>query len=337
LSAQRARRYYVARNAIWQGLKMLRLEPNGTVLMPAYHHGVEVAAVRAAGFEVDFYRVDERMRVDAEDVLKRISPRTRAIYLTQYFGVPQPIEEIRSAADARSLPLIEDCAMAMLGEDRGQPIGSRGDLAIFCLYKTLPVPDGGVLVVNRPDLPLPDEPVPPRSWSPAIQLARLFLDRAALRRGRPGRWIRAMGYALGHRGVAALGLPKAPVGTARFDARLVDWGMSRVSATILKHVDAHAVARSRWRNFCALADALASVVRLPIRRLPRGACPVYFPVRVRDKARFRAALAARGSKAWTFGRRDRSRRASSRRSTDSGGKSWGCRSTRIWTSGTWTS
>lgn len=300
LSAPRARRYYFARNAIWQGLRMLRLEPNGAVLMPSYHHGVEVAAVRAAGFEVDFYRVDEGMRADAEDLLKRISSRTRAIYLTQYFGVPQPIEEIRSAADAVGVPLIEDCAMAMFGDDRGQPVGSRGDLAIFCLYKTLPVPDGGLLVVNRPDFPLPDEPLPPRSFSPVIQFARLLFDRTAMRHGRLGRWIRAMGYGLGHHGVAALGLAKTPVGTTRFDSRLVDWGISPLSAMVLKRVDARAVARLRWRNFCALADALASVVRLPIRRLPDGACPVYFPILVRDKARFRAALRLRGIESVDF-------------------------------------
>jgi dTDP-4-amino-4,6-dideoxygalactose transaminase len=279
---------------------MLRVESGGTVLMPSYHHGVEVAAVRAAGFDVDFYRIDEEMRADAEDLFKRISPRTRVIYLTQFFGVPQPIEEIRLAADAVGVPLIEDCAMAMFGDDRGQPIGSRGDLAIFCLYKTLPVPDGGFLVVNRPDLPLPDEPVAPRSFSPVIQLTRLFFNRVAMHHGWLGRRVRALGYGLGHHGVAALSLPRAPVGTTVFNPRLVDWGASWVTSSALKRVDVHAVASSRWRNFCALADALAPVVRLPIRRLPEGACPVYFPIRVRNKPRFRAALEARGIESVDF-------------------------------------
>jgi dTDP-4-amino-4,6-dideoxygalactose transaminase len=268
--------------------------------MPAYHHGAEVAAVRAAGFEVDFYRVDEGMQLDAEDLIKRISVRTRAIYLTQYFGVPQPIDDVRSAADQRGIPLIEDCAMAMFGKDRGKPVGSWGDLAVFCLHKTLPVPDGGLLVVNRPEWPLPDEPVPPRSFSPLLQFTRTSLDRMAMYHGRHGGWIRALGYGLGHYGVAALHLPKAPVDTMSFDARVVDWGASWMTSTILKRVDARPVAALRRRNFCALADALAAVARLPIRSLPDGACPAYFPIRVRNKRRFRATLAALGVESVDF-------------------------------------
>lgn len=300
LSAPRARSYYLARNAIWQGLRMLRLEAGGTVLMPAYHHGVEVAAVRAAGFDVDFYRVDEGMQADAEDLIKRLSPRTRAIYFIQYFGIPQPVDALRSAADSAGIPLIEDCAMAMFGEDRGRPLGSRGDLAIFCLHKTLPVPDGGLLVVNRPDLPLPDEPLNPRSFSPSIQLTRMFFNRVAMRQGRAGRWIRTLGYGLGHHGIAALGLPRAPVGTSDFDRRLVDWGISWMTASILKRLDVPAIASLRQRNFRALADALAPFARLPIRKLLDGACPPYFPIRVRDKLRFRAALDAQGIETGDF-------------------------------------
>ncbi len=300
LSAPRSRRYYLARNAIWQGLRMLRLEAGGTVLMPAYHHGVEVAAVRAAGFDVDFYRVDEGMQADPEDLIKRLSSRTRAIYFTQYFGVPQPVDALRSAADTAGIPLIEDCAMAMFGEDRGRPLGSRGDLAIFCLHKTLPVPDGGLLVVNRPDLPLPDEPLNPRSFSPSIQLTRMFFNRVAVRRGRMGRWIRTLGYGLGHHGIAVLALPRAPVGTNVFDPRLVDWGISGMTASILKRLDVPAIAALRQRNFRALADALAPFARLPILQLPDGACPPYFPIRVRNKSSFRAALDAHGIESGDF-------------------------------------
>lgn len=299
-SAPRSRRYYFARNAIWQGMRMLRVEAGGTVLMPAYHHGVEVAAVRAAGFDVEFYHVDEGMRADVEDLGKRLSPRTRAIYFTQYFGIPQPVDELRSAADAAGIPLIEDCAMAMLGEDRGRPLGSRGDLAIFCLHKTLPVPDGGLLVVNRPDLPLPDEPLKSRSFSPSIQLTRMFFNRVAMRQGRRGRGIRRLGYGLGHRGIAVLGLPRVPVGTSDFDPRLVDWGISWMTASILKRLDIPAIASRRRRNFLALAEALAPFASLPILELPDGACPPYFPIRVRDKSRFRAALDAHGIESADF-------------------------------------
>ena len=55
----------------------------GTVLMPAYHHGVEVEAVRAAGARIAFYRVDDSMRIDVEDIARRAKDRSvRVVYVT---------------------------------------------------------------------------------------------------------------------------------------------------------------------------------------------------------------------------------------------------------------
>jgi hypothetical protein len=121
-----------------------------------------------------------------------------------------------------------------------------------------------------------------------------------MRQGRAGRWIRTLGYGVGHHGIAALGLPRAPVGTSDFDPRLVDWGISWMTASILKRLDVPAIASLRRRNFRALSDALAPVACLPIRQLLDGACPPYFPIRVRDKSRFRAALDAQGIETGDF-------------------------------------
>ena len=43
------------------------------VLMPAYHHGVEVEAVRRTGAEVVFYRVDRAWNADLDDVEAKIA------------------------------------------------------------------------------------------------------------------------------------------------------------------------------------------------------------------------------------------------------------------------
>ncbi|HEX8702794.1 MAG TPA: aminotransferase DegT, partial [Myxococcaceae bacterium] len=61
------RYFYFARNAVWLTVKMMNLD-RGEVLMPAYHHGVEVEAVVDAGATPVFYRVGSRWDVDLEDV-----------------------------------------------------------------------------------------------------------------------------------------------------------------------------------------------------------------------------------------------------------------------------
>ena len=51
----------------------------------------------------------------------------------------------------RNMRLVEDCALALLSADGSLPLGTAGDWAVFCLYKTLPLPNGALLVQNTPD------------------------------------------------------------------------------------------------------------------------------------------------------------------------------------------
>ncbi|HEY0095735.1 MAG TPA: DegT/DnrJ/EryC1/StrS family aminotransferase, partial [Archangium sp.] len=162
-SASNVRWFYFARNAVWTTVKMLGLD-KGEVLMPAYHHGVEVEAVVDAGATPRFYRVGSRWDVDLEDVERKIGPKTKALYLIHYAGFPGPVDEMRRIADKHGLPLIEDCALSLLSADGSVPLGTTGDIGIFCLYKTLPMPHGGALTVNGArQYSLPEPPLPPSS------------------------------------------------------------------------------------------------------------------------------------------------------------------------------
>src|SRR5262249_60222654 len=68
LSGARVELYYLARAGVYRAVR--RLAAGLVALMPAYHHGVEVEAVRAAGATVRFYRVDERMQIDLDDLAR---------------------------------------------------------------------------------------------------------------------------------------------------------------------------------------------------------------------------------------------------------------------------
>src|SRR5207245_6549749 len=70
------------------------------------------------------------------------------LYLIHYVGFPGPVQELSVACRARRLLLIEDCAQALLSNCAERPLGSFGDVAIFSIRKTLPVPDGGALVAG---------------------------------------------------------------------------------------------------------------------------------------------------------------------------------------------
>ncbi|HZX41113.1 MAG TPA: aminotransferase class V-fold PLP-dependent enzyme, partial [Myxococcaceae bacterium] len=135
------------RSALQLAARVLGLEGR-EVLVPAYHQGVEVDALLAAGAQPTFYTVGTRWTVDLEDLERRIGPRTRGLVLTHFGGFPGPASQMRALADRHGLVLIEDCAQALGSLDGEIPLGATGDAAVFSLPKTLPVPHGGALVFN---------------------------------------------------------------------------------------------------------------------------------------------------------------------------------------------
>jgi dTDP-4-amino-4,6-dideoxygalactose transaminase len=301
LGASGARYFYVARYGIYQLFRALGFAPADTVLVPAYHHGNEVRAIRAAGARVEFYPSGLDLRADPDELEALLSRRPRALYLIHYLGWPQPVARIERLCRKYGVLLIEDCALSLLSETEGRPLGSFGDHAVFCLYKTLPVPNGGVLVQNRGRLDALERLRlrPCRALSIAGRTAELMGDWVRSRSDAAGRALFALKRAAGQ-ALSGLGLARQPVGDSGFDLEQADVGMSPLSAAVLRRCDYAAVKAARRRNFRLLLDRLAGRVALLPLELEEGVCPLFFPVLVRDKARAAQELWRRGIGAVTF-------------------------------------
>lgn len=303
LREARARFYYLGRNALWHGLKMLGLAPGARVLMPAYHHGVEVEVLRAAGVDLTYYRIDAEMRIDLDDLTKKLDDSVRAVYLIHYLGMPQSVEPVLALCRKRGIYLIEDCALGLLARAGGAPVGTAGDIAVFCLYKILPLPDGGVLLANRTDFPLPPRPAEPPARTAYSRTVNAWLNRLALRHPGPGLPLRAAGYEIGRRllnAAAGVGGDGIPVGGMNLDLARVNLGMSRLAQSILERLDLRDVYALRRRNYAYLAERVRPSLHVLPPQVPEGACPLFFPVRVADKAALRMRLCALGVEAVDF-------------------------------------
>jgi perosamine synthetase len=300
-SAPNVRWFYFARNAVWLTVKMMGLD-GGEVLVPAWHHGVEVEALVDAGATPRFYRVDSRWQVDLEDVERRIGPRTKALYFIHYAGFPGPIEKMRQLADRHGLPLIEDCALSLLSSDGSVPVGTTGDVGIFCLYKTLPLPHGGALVVNGPrQYSLPELPQPPLTSTLSHTVSSL-LQNLELRAGKLGRGLRGALRRLGRGAVKAADIERVATGTRHFDRRHVDLGMSPLARRIAEAQDLEGIVERRRRNYFFLLGRLRDVAPPVFTQLPAGACPLFYPLAVEDKAEVMARLHLRGIEVIDFWR-----------------------------------
>jgi perosamine synthetase len=290
LDGPATQRFYLARAGVYHTIRHWLRTPNGhanvqthnIVLMPAYHHGVEVEAVRAAGARIVFYRVDDHMRIDVEDIAKKAAqPGVRIVYVTHFVGFAQPIAEVRRIVQLHNLRLFEDCALALFSRTpEGEPLGSLGDASCFCLYKTLPVPHGGLLLA--PDVPTASVSAPPL-LSTLHHLAGSTLAHLELRAAALGRAIRAAARAASHATVDKA-VATVQTGTMHLDAHDLELGASRLVDPILARTDAEMVVVRRRRNFNRLAahlDGLLPVVGAPL--LP-GVCPLFLPVRLDQSA-----------------------------------------------------
>ncbi len=283
----------------------------GKILMPAYHCGVEVEAALAAGARVVFYRVDERGLLDPADLESRIDPDVRAVFVIHYFGFPQEVQALRSLCDSRGLLLIEDCAHALGGRlPDGDRLGGFGDVSIFSLGKSLPVPDGGVLRVNRSlPAPCPEAVGRPGRLSTFRGVTTSLLQ--GVRGRRPGA-ARIVEMGIERPGRVVLGaLKRIPcraceVTTAadgRLDLDRIRMGMSGMSRRILLRQDEDRIVGRRRANFFFLAERIPwrEGMRPLFDELPEGVCPLFFPLVAERRDELRKALGERGVGTFVFG------------------------------------
>ncbi len=152
MSRKRFYLYSSGRAALYFAAKAPKLPMESRFLLPAFHCGVEVEAIRRAGYHVDFYNVKNNLSIDFEDMKQRVTDRTRALLVTHYFGNPQKMNAVLRFCDKNHLMLFEDCAHSLYSSYKGKLTGSFGDFGIFSIRKTVGLPNGGGLLCNSPGL-----------------------------------------------------------------------------------------------------------------------------------------------------------------------------------------
>jgi len=276
-------------------MKSLATAGEATVLAPDYHHGNEIYAMKAAGVQLRYYPIKKNLDADLDAIadLSEQQPKPVALYLTHFIGWPQPLKEVQALCREKKLILIEDCALSFLSEYEGKALGAFGSYAVFCLYKTLPLPNGGVLVANCGS----NIAQCPANACSLVSLTGPSLDLLL-------RWIRSHNDIFGRtlytakqaagRTLAAAKIRRVPVGNTGFDLSAVSVGMSPICHKLLRRFDYDAIKERRRRNFRIVDERLRGKVALLDKTLSDGVCPLFFPLLVKDKKSAAGVLAERG-------------------------------------------
>jgi len=126
--------------ALTLALRALRIGPASTVAIPSYACAALLHAVRAACAVPLLCDIEPRtLALDPADITRRARGRVRAAIVVHPFGEPVALEPYRDLG----LSVVEDCAQAIGARDRGSPVGSRGDAAVFSFAPTKVLTCGG--------------------------------------------------------------------------------------------------------------------------------------------------------------------------------------------------
>ncbi|WP_264212626.1 DegT/DnrJ/EryC1/StrS family aminotransferase [Leisingera thetidis] len=282
------------RFAIREGLRALGLPQGAKVLLPAWHCGSEADAVLAAGLQTGLYRLHPDLTADLEDIRRQMQGGgIAALYAIHYFGYPQPSAALLGLAQEFGVVLIEDVALGLFScMPDGAPLGRQGDMSVFSLVKTLPLPDGGALWLRqaRPNALARLSAAPLRPVLAGFKgvLRRTFSARPP---ARPAAEVPAARLEAWHMG-------------AGIDPADMAGRMPLLTRLLLRMADAETATAAHRANYLALQQGVPrrGGMRPLLPDLPDGACPAFFPLFTPDADRVHAALQAAGIQSVRFWR-----------------------------------
>ncbi len=125
------------------------LEEGDEVIVPAQTHVATVHAIEIVGAIPVFVDCElETGNIDINLIEQAITPKTKAISLVHFVGIPVDMKKLMQLADAHNLIVIEDCAIAIGSTVDGKHVGLWGDIGCFSFYpvKHITTGEGGMLI-----------------------------------------------------------------------------------------------------------------------------------------------------------------------------------------------
>lgn len=130
------------------------IKEDDEVICPSLSYIATANSIKYVGAVPVFAEINpETYNLDAVDVEKRITDKTKAILLVHQIGMPADIDSFKLLAQKYNLKLIEDAACAIGSSYKGNKIGSHSELVCFSFHprKVISTGDGGMITTNRED------------------------------------------------------------------------------------------------------------------------------------------------------------------------------------------
>jgi 8-amino-3,8-dideoxy-alpha-D-manno-octulosonate transaminase len=140
--------------ALYTATAALGIGPGMEVLVPGFAWIPTYACIVGRGAIPVLVEVGEDLNMDAEDIERKITPRTKALIVVHMCGAAADMDPIMDVARRHGLKVIEDCAQAATMKYRGRFVGLFGDVGCFSMQQNKHLTSfcGGYVLSNDDDL-----------------------------------------------------------------------------------------------------------------------------------------------------------------------------------------
>lgn len=137
-------------------LEALGVGPGDEVITTPYTFTATAEVVRYLGAHPVFVDVrSDSLNIDAAGIEDRITPRTKAIVVVHFAGLPCDMATVTEVGRRHGLAIVEDAAHAFPATIGDRLIGTLdSDVTVFSFYatKTITTGEGGMVVTRRPEV-----------------------------------------------------------------------------------------------------------------------------------------------------------------------------------------
>jgi dTDP-4-amino-4,6-dideoxygalactose transaminase len=143
------------RSSLMAILSSLELKKDDEVLLQAFTCNAVPNPIIWTGLKPVYVDVNEQtFNIDAEDLKKKITPKSKVAIVQHVFGLPADMAEIIKICQENNLILIEDCAHSLGAEYKEKKVGTMGRISFFSFSRDKVISSvyGGMVATSDDEL-----------------------------------------------------------------------------------------------------------------------------------------------------------------------------------------